>query len=116
MNTQNPVWSINLISSARLVIPNNRNLIKAMREAGGRVIYITIGAGLPDCSDAPAHMRGIYQSLGNYEGQPAHRIINELSREPGDPVVPKISMGALRNFIRFFGTVRSTEDVVKLLA
>ena len=53
------------------VIPNTQKLISAMRKAGGRVIYVTIGAALPDCSDAPIHMRGFFQSLGNYEGQHA---------------------------------------------
>ena len=167
-------WRFDRIT--RLVIPNNRKLIKAMREAGGRVIYVTIGAGLADCSDAPAHMRGFFTSLGNYEGQPAHRIIDELAPAPGDPVVRKTTMGAfastgldhllrslgreylfvtgvstnmcvettareaadrgyavtlvedacaathedlhegtLRNFSRFFGTVQSTDDVVKQL-
>jgi nicotinamidase-related amidase len=162
---------------ARLVIPNNQKLIKAMRKAGGRVIYITIGAALPDCSDAPVHMRAFFQSVGNYEGQPAHRIIDELAPEPGDPIVRKTSMGAfastgldhllrslesehlfitgvstnmcvettareaadrgyavtlvedacaathedlhegaLRNFRRFFGAVRSTDDVISVLA
>ena len=116
MNTQNPVWSINPISSVSLVIPNNRKLIKPMRHAGGRVIHITIAAGLTDCSDAPAYMRGSFLSLGNYGGQPAHQIIDEPASEPGDPVVRKTSMGALRNFTRFFVIVRSNEDVVKLLA
>ena len=161
---------------ADLVIPNNRKLITAMRQAGGRVIYITIGAGLPDCSDAPVHMRAFFQSVGNYEGQHAHRIIEELAPEPGDPIVRKTSMGAfastgldhllrslgrehlfvtgvstnmcvettareaadrgyavtlvedacaathqdlhegtLRNFSRFFGKVRSTDEVIDLL-
>ena len=158
------------------VIPNTKRLITAMRKAGGRVIYVTIGAALPDCSDAPTHMRGFFQSLGNYEGQRAHQIIDELAPEPGDPIVRKTSMGAfastgldhllrslnreylfvtgvstnmcvettareaadrgyavtlvedacaatdkelhegaLRNFSRFFGTVRSTNEVTALL-
>ena len=160
-----------------LVIPNNQRLIKVMRAAGGKVIYITIGAALADCSDAPVHMRSFFASLGNYEGQLAHQIIDELTPEPGDPIVRKTSMGAfastgldhllraldrehlfmtgvstnmcvettareaadrgyavtlvedacatthkelhegtLRNFGRFFGTVRSTDEVIKILS
>jgi nicotinamidase-related amidase len=77
-----------------LVIPNTQRLIKAMRAAGGKVIYITIGAALPDCSDAPVHMRSFFQSVGNYEGQRAHQIIEELAPELGDPIVRKTSIGA----------------------
>lgn len=159
-----------------LVIPNTQRLIKAMRAAGGKVIYITIGAGLADCSDAPIHMRAFFQASENYEGQPQHQIIAELAPEPGDPIVRKTSIGAfastgldhllrtldrehlfmvgvstnmcvettareaadrgyavtlvedacatthkelhestLRNFGRFFGKVRSTEEVLGLL-
>ena len=79
-----------------LVIPNNQRLIKVMRAAGGKVIYITIGAALADCSDAPVHMRAFFESLGNYEGQPAHQIIDELAPEPGDPIVRKTYYGCLR--------------------
>lgn len=158
------------------VIPNTQRLIKAMRAAGGRVIYITIGAALEDCSDAPVHMRAFFQAAENYEGQRAHQIIEELAPEPGDPIVRKTSIGAfastgldhllrtldrehlfmvgvstnmcvettareaadrgyavtlvedacatthkdlhestLRNFARFFGKVRSTDEVLDLL-
>ena len=77
-----------------LVIPNNQRLIKVMRAAGGKVIYVTIGAALADCSDAPLHMRAFFQSLGNYKGQHAHQIIDELAPQPGDAIVRKTSMGA----------------------
>jgi nicotinamidase-related amidase len=77
-----------------IVIPNTQRLIKAMRAAGGKVVYITIGAALPDCSDAPVHMRSFFQSVGNYVGQRAHQVIEELAPEPGDPIVRKTSIGA----------------------
>jgi nicotinamidase-related amidase len=85
-------WRFDRIES--LVIPNNQRLIKAMRAAGGKVIYITIGAALADCSDAPVHMRAFFQSVGNYEGQPQHQIIQELAPQPGDPIMRKTSIGA----------------------
>ncbi len=158
------------------VIPNTQKLIGAMRKAGGRVIYVTIGAALPDCSDAPVHMRSFFQSVNNYKGNNAHNIIDELAPEPGDLVVRKTSIGAfastgidhllrslscehlfltgvstnmcvettareaadrgyavtivedacatthkelhegtIKNFSRFFGQVRSTEEVIELL-
>lgn len=159
------------------VIPNTQRLIEGTRAAGGRVVYITIGAALPDCSDAPVHMRAFFQSVGNYEGQRQHQIIEELAPAPGDPIVRKTSIGAfastgldhllrtmdcehlfmtgvstnmcvettareaadrgyavtlvedacatthkelhegtVRNFGRFFGKVRSTDEVLALLA
>jgi len=85
-------WRFHRIES--LVIPNNQRLIKAMRAAGGKVVYVTIGAALADCSDAPVHMRAFFQSVGNYEGQRQHQIIEELAPEPGDPIVRKTSIGA----------------------
>jgi len=85
-------WRFERIKS--LVIPNTQKLVQAMRQAGGRVIYITIGAALPDCSDAPVHMRDFFKSMKNYEGQHAHKIIDELSPEPGDPIIRKTSVGA----------------------
>lgn len=85
-------WRFERIES--LVIPNTQRLIKAMRAAGGKVVYITIGAALADCSDAPVHMRKFFQSVDNYDGQRAHQIIEELAPEPGDPIVRKTSIGA----------------------
>lgn len=160
-----------------MVIPNTQTLIMAMRGAGGRVIYITIGAAQPDCSDAPPHMRNFFQGLENYVGSRQHEIVEELAPEPGDHVIRKTSMGAfastgidhllrtlgcehlfmtgvstnmcvettareaadrgyavtlvedacatthkdlhegtLRNFQRFFGKVRSTDEVLALLS
>ena len=159
-----------------LVIPNTKKLINVMRKAGGRVIYVTIGAALPDCSDAPEHMRSFFKSVDNYKGNRAHDIIDELAPQPGDPIVRKTSVGAfastgidhllrslgcehlfftgvstnmcvettareaadrgyavtivedacatthkelhdstVKNFSRFFGKVRSTEEVLELL-
>tara|TARA_Y100000592_G_scaffold21657_1_gene33415 strand:+ start:1003 stop:1659 length:657 start_codon:yes stop_codon:yes gene_type:complete len=77
-----------------LVIPNTQKLISEIRKAGGRIIYITIGSALSDYSDAPAHMRDFFKSLGNHVGQDAHRVIAELAPQQGDPVVRKTTVGA----------------------
>jgi nicotinamidase-related amidase len=77
-----------------LVIPNTQKLISEIRKAGGRIIYITIGSALSDYSDAPAHMRDFFRSLGNHVGQDAHRIIAELQPAQGDPIVRKTTVGA----------------------
>ncbi len=78
----------------KMVIPNTQRLIAAMRACGGRVIYVTIGAGQPDFSDAPVHMRKLFQSMGNHVGGREHEIIAELAPEPGDPIVRKTTIGA----------------------
>lgn len=76
------------------VIPNTQRLITAMRQAGGEVIYITVGAGKPDCRDAPVHMRKMFQEMGNYDGSRQHQIVEELAPDPGDHVLRKTSIGA----------------------
>jgi nicotinamidase-related amidase len=77
-----------------LVIPNTRHLIDKMRTAGGEIVYVTVGAGMKDCRDAPPHMRAMFEDMGNYEGSRAHEIIDELKPEPRDHIVRKTSIGA----------------------
>jgi len=78
----------------RFVVPNARRLLDAWRAAGRRVLFVTIGATLPDCSDAPAHMRKIFLELENYAGSREHEIIDELKPMRGEAVVNKTSNGA----------------------
>lgn len=168
-------WRFERIHS--LVIPNTLRLSAAMRACGGEVIYVTIGAGQPDCRDAPVHMRKLFLESGNHVGAPEHRIVEELAPEPQDHILRKTTNGAfastgidhllraldreflfltgvstnmcvettareaadrgyavtivedacattfrdlhegtLRNFQRLFGTVRSTQECLELLA
>jgi len=168
-------WRFERIHSQ--VIPNTQRLIRATREAGGMVLYVTIGAAHPDCADAPPHMRAFFRQMENWVGSRQHEIVEELAPEPGDHVVRKTSIGAFastgldhllrslgreslfvtgvstnmcvettareaadrgyavtlvedacatthkdlhegscRNFSRFFGKVRSTDEVLGLLA
>jgi nicotinamidase-related amidase len=76
------------------VIPNTQALIAAMRACSGRVIYVTVGAGKPDCADAPVHMRKFFQMFDNYVGSRNHEIIEELAPEPQDYIVRKTTIGA----------------------
>jgi len=85
-------WRFERIKNS--VIPNTQKLIPAIRKAGGKVVYITIGSALSDYSDAPAHMRDFFRSLGNHVGRDAHRIIAELQPAQGDPIVRKTTVGA----------------------
>ena len=78
----------------RFVIPNARRLLEAWRAARQRVVFLTVGATLPDCSDAPPHMRKFFVELENYAGSPEHEIIDELKPVRGEAVVNKTSTGA----------------------
>jgi len=78
----------------RMVLPNTRRLLDAFRAARARVVFITVGALLPDCSDAPAHMRKLFLELHNFAGSREHEIIDELKPGTGEPVINKTSNGA----------------------
>ena len=78
----------------RCVLPNARRLLDAWRAARRRVLFVTIGATLPDCSDAPPHMRKLFLELENYAGSREHEIIDELKPVQGEAVVNKTSNGA----------------------
>lgn len=78
----------------RFVLPNARRLLEAWRAAGRRVLFVTIGATLPDCSDAPPHMRKLFLELENFAGSREHEIIDELKPVRGEAVVNKTSNGA----------------------
>lgn len=78
----------------RFVVPNARRLLDAWRAARRRVLFVTIGATLPDCSDAPPHMRKLFLELENYAGSREHEIVDELRPLRGEAVVNKTSNGA----------------------
>lgn len=76
------------------VMPNAHRLLAAFRAARRRVVYVTIGAQLPDASDAPPHMRKLFRDLENYVGSREHEILDELAPQPGELVLRKTSIGA----------------------
>ena len=77
-----------------LIVPNTQRLLAAWRSAGAPVIYVTVGARLADLSDAPPHLMAFFQTCNNYEGSFENGIVDALRPEPGEPVVPKNTMGA----------------------
>ena len=80
-----------------LLIPKIAQLADAFRHAGGRIIYITYGANLPDCSDVPHHIAAIVKATNNIAGQPEHEIVAELRPQPGELVLNKTTQGAFRS-------------------
>lgn len=77
-----------------LVLPNTKRLLDGFRRSGAEVIYLTVGSAKADCSDAPPHMKKLFQSLENYEGSREHEIIDELKPQEGESVLNKTSIGA----------------------
>lgn len=93
----------------RFVIPNTRRLLDAWRPTGQKVMFVTVGATLPDCSDAPAHMRKLFIELKNYAGSREHEIVDELKPLPTEAVVNKTTNGAfassgIDSVLRAWGT------------
>lgn len=77
-----------------LVVPNIQRLLEGFRARGAEVIYLTVGAARPDCADAPPHMKQFFQSMGNYEGNHDHEIVDELKPQSGETVLNKTTIGA----------------------
>ena len=80
-----------------VLVPNISRLADQFRDLGAKVIYITYGANLPDCSDVPVHMKPIVQATNNIEGQTEHEIVAALTPKPGELVLNKTTMGAFRS-------------------
>ena len=78
----------------KLVLPNAQRLLAGFRASGQTILYVTIGARLPDASDAPPHMRNLFRELGNHVGSRDHEILDELKPRPGELVINKTSIGA----------------------
>lgn len=77
-----------------LVLPNTQRLLKAFRDAGAPVVYVTYGAEREDCSDVPRHIRGIVKATNNIEGHKEHEIVSSIAPKPGETVLNKVTMGA----------------------
>ncbi len=80
-----------------LLIPNIQRLLKAFRDTRARVIFITYGANLEDCSDVSRPIQNIVRATSNIEGHPEHEIVADLAPEQGELVINKTTMGAFRS-------------------
>ena len=75
------------------VLPNTQRLLKAFRDAGARVVYLTYGAETQDCSDVPRHIRNLVKATNNIEGQVEHEIVEAVKPSDGEIVLNKVTMG-----------------------
>lgn len=80
-----------------LLVPNIQRLLKAFRDTHARVIFITYGANLEDCSDVSRPIQNIVRATRNIEGHPEHEIVADLAPERGELVINKTTMGAFRS-------------------
>lgn len=78
----------------RFVTPNAVRLREHFRSLGRPVLHVTIGAALPDASDAPPHMRKLFAGTSNYLGSREHEIVEPLKPQPGEHVLRKTTIGA----------------------
>jgi len=78
----------------RFVLPNTLRLREHFRQLGRPVLHVTVGAALPDASDAPLHMRKLFVEFRNHLGSREHEIVDELKPLPGEHVLRKTTNGA----------------------
>jgi nicotinamidase-related amidase len=78
----------------RFVLPNTLRLREHFQRLGQPVLHVTVGAALPDASDAPLHMRKLFVEFHNHLGSREHEIVDELKPLPGEHVLRKTTIGA----------------------
>jgi nicotinamidase-related amidase len=78
----------------RLVTPHALRLRERFRALGRPVLHVTVGAALPDASDAPPHMRKLFVETRNHLGSREHEIIDALKPLPGEHLLRKTTIGA----------------------
>ena len=76
------------------VLPRTLDLRAHFHRLGQPVIHVTLGAALPDATDAPRHMRKLLASCNNYVGSPDHQILDALTPVAGEHVLRKTTVGA----------------------
>lgn len=92
----------------KVVIPNLQRLLRFFRQHGLRVIYLTVGSEAADYSDAPAHLRRVFEWSNNRAGQREHEILEEVKPEQGEFVLNKttadaFSSSAIDSLLRTLG-------------
>ena len=78
----------------KVLIPNLQRLLRFFRQHGLRVIYLTVGSQAADYSDAPAHLRRVFEWSNNRAGQREHEILEEVKPEEVEYVLNKTTAGA----------------------
>jgi nicotinamidase-related amidase len=75
------------------VIPAHQRLLEATRTAGGRVVYLRVGASSSDYADGLPVLQPGFRSWGAHDGSPACEVIADLAPQPGDVSLMKSGSG-----------------------
>ena len=89
-----PVGDYRFDRIERFVLPQTLRLREHFAARGRPVLHVTVGAALPDASDAPVHMRKLFAELHNHVGSREHEILDELQPRAGEHVLRKTTVGA----------------------
>lgn len=99
--THPELWASYFARVEQLVVPNTVRLIGAFRDAGMRVVYLTLGPVLADGGDMLAVRRGHVtpgiQAMFHHQGTFEHRILDELAPRDGELVINKTSRSAFNS-------------------
>jgi nicotinamidase-related amidase len=78
-----------------VVVPNIKRLLRAFREVGARIVYLTLGSELPDGADLPVLRRPAraptLAAAACYRGSADAQILQEVEPRPGELIVNKTS-------------------------
>lgn len=78
----------------QMAVPNTKRLLNFFRENKLKILYVTLGSMMADYSDAPEHMKNLFQMTNNHAGPREHEILDELKPLPGEYVLNKATIGA----------------------
>jgi len=90
----------------RLVVPHTRTLLEFFRHHGLRVVFVTVGAHLPDHSDFEPLRRATEERICTrsrmennlvHVGTPDHQIRDEVAPRLGELVINKVTRGAFNS-------------------
>ena len=92
----------------QMLLPNVKKLLAFFREQKLRILYVTLGSMMEDYSDAPEHMKNLFQMTNNHEGTREHEILDEIKPQAGEYVLNKTTIGAFNstgidNLLRMWG-------------
>jgi nicotinamidase-related amidase len=81
----------------QIVIPNIQKILAFFRKHRLRIIYVTIGAEMPDFSDLWPHRIPFMKAVNNRVGEREHEILDEIKPLTGELVINKTTPGAFNS-------------------
>ena len=78
----------------QLVVPNAGKLLAAFRAKDLSRVFVRLGSQIAGCRDLIPHIRALENDFGNVQGAREFEFLDELTPQPGEPVVTKLSASA----------------------